>query len=88
MRQYRVLFKTSADRALKKLPENIQRRIVGEVAMLAHNPRPAGVIKLTGAENLWRIRIGVYRVVYEIHDDRLVVLVLRVAHRKDVYRGS
>ena len=54
--------------------------------MLAHDPRPTGVVKLAGDENLWRIRIGNYRVVYEIHDDRLMVLVLRVAHRKDVYR--
>ena len=45
-------------------------------------------MKLNGDENLWRIRIGDYRVVYEIHDDRLIVLVLRVAHRKDIYRGK
>ena len=46
------------------------------------------MVKLAGDDNLWRIRIGNYRVVYEIHDDRLLVLVLRVAHRKDVYRGE
>jgi mRNA interferase RelE/StbE len=84
MRKYRVFFKSSADRALRKLPHEVQRRIVGEVAMLAHDPRPAGTVKLAGGDNLWRIRVGNYRVVYEIHDDRLVVLVLRVAHRKDV----
>jgi mRNA interferase RelE/StbE len=88
MREYRVLFKPSADRALRKLPHDVQRRIVGEVAMLADDPQPAGVLKLTGDENLWRVRIGDYRVVYEIHEDRLIVLVLRVAHRKDVYRGD
>ena len=87
MREYKVLFKPSADRRLQKLPHDVQRRIVGEVVMLAHNPRPAGVAKLTGDENLWRIRIGDYRVVYEIHDDQLIVLVLPAAHRKDVYRG-
>ncbi len=86
MREHKVLFKPSADRALKKLPQDAQRRIVGEAALLAYNPRPAGVVKLAGYENLWRIRIGNYRMVYEIHDERLVVLVLRVAHRKDVYR--
>jgi mRNA interferase RelE/StbE len=80
------LFKRSADRALKKLPQDVQRRIAGEAALLANNPRPGGVVKMAGDENLWRIRIGDYRVVYEIHDDRLIVLVLRVAHRKDVYR--
>jgi mRNA interferase RelE/StbE len=86
MQKYKVLFKPSADRALQKLPHDVQRRIVGEAAMLAHEPRPAGVAKLSGDENLWRIRIGDYRVVYEIHENRLTVLVLRVVHRKDVYR--
>ena len=86
MTKYKVLFKRSADRALKKLPQDVQRRIAGEAALLANNPRPAGVVKMAGDENLWRIRIGDYRVVYEIHDDRLIVLVLRVAHRKEVYR--
>ena len=86
MQKYRVFFKSSADRALQKLPHEMQRRIVGDVAMLAHDPRPAGTVKLADGDNLWRIRVGNYRMVYEIHDDRLVVLVLRVAHRKDVYR--
>lgn len=54
--------------------------------MLADDPRPTGVVKLAGDDNLWRIRIGNYRVVYEIYDDQLIVLVLRVAHRKDIYR--
>jgi mRNA interferase RelE/StbE len=86
MREYRVSLKPSAERQLRKLPQDMQRRIVGDVALLARDPRPSGVVKLAGDDNLWRIRIGDYRVVYEIHDDRLVVLVLRVAHRKDVYR--
>jgi mRNA interferase RelE/StbE len=86
VREYAVHFKPSADRQLQRLPVSVQKRIVGEVAVLAKNPHPAGVIKLAGDDNLWRIRIGDYRVVYEIHDDRLTVLVLRVAHRKDVYR--
>ena len=60
----------------------MQRRIVGEVEMLAHAPKPKGVVKLAGCENLWRIRVGDYRVVYEIQHDRLVVLVLRVRTEK------
>lgn len=86
MSQYKVFFKSSADRQLRKLTDALQRRIVGKVEMLAHDPQPTGVVKLAGDENLWRIRIGNYRVAYEIHDERLIVLVLRVAHRKDVYR--
>jgi mRNA interferase RelE/StbE len=86
VREYKVFFKSSADRQLRKLPEALQRRIVAKVEALANNPRPQGVVQLAEYEHLWRIRVGDYRVVYEIHDDRLVILVLRVAHRKDVYR--
>jgi mRNA interferase RelE/StbE len=60
---------------------------VAAVEALADDPRPQGAVKISGDDNLWRVRVGDYRVVYEIHDDRLIVLVLRVAHRKDVYRG-
>ena len=86
MRKYAVHFKPSVDRQLQRLPVSTQKRIVGEVAALGENPRPAGVVKLAGTDTLWRIRVGDYRVIYEIHDTRLIVLVLRVAHRKDVYR--
>ena len=67
-----MFFKPLAERQLRRLPADTQRRIVGEAAALASNPRPPGAVKLTGAEGLWRIRIGDYRVVYEICDDRLV----------------
>ena len=87
MPRYAVYFKPSADRQLRKLPRDVQRRIVAAVEALADKPRPPGVVKITEDDNLRRIRVGDYRIVYEIHDDRLVVLVLRVAHRKDVYRG-
>jgi mRNA interferase RelE/StbE len=86
MAEYQVLFRPSVDRQLRKLPVEVQRRVVRGVAALAFDPRPSGVVKLSGEENLWRIRIGDYRIVYEIHDDRLIVLVLRVVHRKEVYR--
>ena len=86
MADYKVSFKPSANRELQKLPAEVQRRVVAKVAALAINPRPAGVVKLAGDENLWRIRIGDYRVIYEFHDDRPVVVVLRVANRRDVYR--
>ncbi len=83
---YKVIFKPSADRALSKLPVEAQRRIVRAADALAVEPRPHGVVKLAGDENLWRVRVGEYRIVYEIHDGQLIVLVLRVAHRRDVYR--
>ncbi len=84
---YTVEFVTSADRALRRLPQDVQRRIVRAVEALSDDPRHRGSVKLSGEENLWRIRVGQYRVVFTIDDVKLVVLVVRVAHRKDVYRG-
>ncbi|MCH8259598.1 MAG: type II toxin-antitoxin system RelE/ParE family toxin [Planctomycetes bacterium] len=81
-----ITFKPSADRELRRLPIEVQKRIVRAVELLARDPRPAGVVKMAGDENLWRIRMGTYRIVYEIHDNRLIVLVLRVGHRKNIYR--
>ena len=83
---YKVIFKPSADKALSKLPVDVQRRMVAAVESLAAEPRPHGVVKMAGDDNLWRVRVGEYRIVYEIHDGQLIVLVLRVAHRRDVYR--
>ncbi len=87
MKRYAVQLKPSADRALRKLPVDVQRRIVRALDGLATGPRPDGVVKLTGDEILWRIRVGDCRVVYAIHGKRLTLLVLRVAHRRDVNRG-
>jgi mRNA interferase RelE/StbE len=84
---YAVQLKPSVDRRLQKLPVDVQRRMVGEMAALAFDPRPVGVVKLVGADNLWRVRVGDYRIVYEVDDKRGLVTVLRVAHRKDIYRG-
>lgn len=86
MPSYAVEFLPSAEKALKRLPIVAQRRIVLAVAELADNPRPVGSVKLAGDENAWRIRVGDYRVLYDIRDRQLVVLVVRLGHRKDVYR--
>lgn len=83
---YAVLFKPSARKALAKIPRPIQIRLIEAAEALAADPRPPGVKKLQGDENLWRIRVGAYRIVYEIHDARLVVLVVRIGDRKDIYR--
>jgi len=84
--QYQLIIKPAAEKSLDKVPLPFRRRVLDAMKELRSNPRPAGVVKLAGDDNLWRIRVGNYRVVYEVHDDRLIVLVLRVAHRKDVYR--
>ena len=86
MDEYRVIFKRSADKSLRTLPVSVQRRIAIAADALGSNPRPLGCSKLKGEDDLWRIRVGQYRVVYTIQDDALIVLVVRVAHRKDIYR--
>ena len=86
MGRYAVQLKPSADKALARLPADVQRRMVLALEDLGGNPHPPGGKKLAGDDNLWRIRVGAYRAVYEIHDRPPLVMVLRVAHRKDAYR--
>jgi mRNA interferase RelE/StbE len=85
--EYRILFAPSARRQLEDLPRKVQQRIAAHIDQLAVSPRPRGSIKLEGEDDLYRIRVGKYRVIYGIQDDELIVLVLRVGHRRDVYRG-
>jgi mRNA interferase RelE/StbE len=74
-----------AQKQLAKIDRTQQQRVVDAVRLLATDPRPAGCKKLTG-RTAWRIRVGPCRVIYEIHDDVLLVLVVTVGNRKDVYR--
>jgi mRNA interferase RelE/StbE len=74
-----------AQKQLAKIDRAQQQRIIDAIRLLADDPRPAGCKKLTGRPAL-RIRIGVYRVIYEIHDGRLLVLIVTIGNRKDVYR--
>lgn len=85
-KRYRVDFTDEARRQLRKLENSVRARIIRAVAGLESDPRPDGVKKLKGAKNKWRIRIGDWRVVYEIEDGRLVVLVVVVAHRSKAYK--
>lgn len=85
--RYAVEFKPSAAREFSKLSRSIQVKIKPRIDALADDPRPHGVEKVSGEEDIFRIRIGDYRVVYRIQDDHLFVLVIRIGHRKDVYRG-
>jgi mRNA interferase RelE/StbE len=81
----RIIFKPRARRDLGKLPHAIGERIAAAIDALALQPRPPGCVKLAGNDDLWRIRVGDYRVVYQIHDDLLIVLVVRIGHRREVY---
>ncbi len=84
---YEVGFKPSALRELRKLDEATRKVIIVEIELLADNPRPDGCKKLKGEVDLYRIRVsGNYRVVYEIQDRMLIVTVVKVGHRRDVYR--
>ena len=84
---YTVRYDPRALKELAKLDRPVARRIVQAVDALAVDPRPSGARPLVGYPDLWRIRIGDYRVIYTIRDAGLVVLVLRVAHRSRVYRS-
>jgi mRNA interferase RelE/StbE len=83
---YAVEFSPGAAREFNKLAREIQRRLRPRIDALADYPRPSGAKKLKASEDLWRIRAGDYRIIYEIRDRILVVLVVRVAHRREVYR--
>ena len=86
MNDYQIEFTKAASKQLKKLPSNEQIRIRDKINELADNPRPDGVVKLTDSDNSYRIRVGSYRVLYDIFDDILLISVVQVSHRKDVYR--
>jgi len=86
MASYEVVWKSSARKEARKLPADVLRRILGAVAELRSEPRPRGVRKLKGAERTYRLRVGDYRVIYSILRRRLVIEVVRVAHRREVYR--
>jgi mRNA interferase RelE/StbE len=83
---YDVLIERTAERDIKSLPTTLFDRILPRIKALADNPRPTGCHKLAGSKNDWRIRIGDYRVVYEIDDARKQVKIFRVRHRREVYR--
>jgi mRNA interferase RelE/StbE len=83
---YAVEVAPAAVRQLRKLPPEARRRIQAAVELLAETPRPPGAKKLSGSSGDWRVRTGDYRIIYEIEDDRLIVLVVAVGHRREVYR--
>jgi mRNA interferase RelE/StbE len=86
--KYRVSIKRSAVKEIEAIPQKKERqRIMRRIGQLADDPRPAGSKKLSG-HNRYRIRQGSYRIVYGIEDKELVVMVVKVGHRKDIYRGA
>lgn len=83
---YRVELAPAAQRQIKKLPVDLRQRLVKAIEALSTNPRPDGVKKMQGEENLYRVRQGSYRIIYQIQDKALMVLVVEVGDRRDIYR--
>ena len=86
MASYRVELARSAAKDLRRIDRKWIPRIVAAIETLESDPRPAGCKKLVASDHTYRVRIGDYRVVYDIHDATLIILVVRIRHRRDVYR--
>jgi mRNA interferase RelE/StbE len=84
---YRVTLSPMAARQLRKLDAGVRRRIQAALELLAEQPRPPSATRLVGGAGEWRVRTGDYRIVYEIEDERLLILVLRLGHRREVYES-
>lgn len=87
MEKYRITFKKSVTRDFKVIPKSDIKKILAKIDTLAVNPRRDGAIKLQGRD-LYRIRQGLYRIIYEIRDNDLVIQVIKVGHRSDVYKRT
>jgi mRNA interferase RelE/StbE len=83
---YKVTFARSARKELQTLPIDVAERVLEKIETLALNARPAGSKKLSGAKDLWRLRVGDYRVVYKIDDNSRIIDIAIIRHRKAVYR--
>jgi mRNA interferase RelE/StbE len=83
---YRVVILPSARRDMRRLDRDVLRRMTTAIRALEEDPRPSGCKKIQGQADTWRIRVGNYRVVYEIVDEQLLVSVVHARHRRDVYR--
>jgi mRNA interferase RelE/StbE len=84
--RYAVEVQPAARKRINDIDPQSRARILRRIAGLENDPRPPGVLKLAGLDDLWRIRVGDYRVVYAIYDERLLVTVVRVGHRREIYR--
>ncbi len=84
--RYRVEVARRAVKAIATLPRPEQRRVQAAIELLSQTPRPPGCVAMVGEQSTYRVRIGDYRIVYEVHDRLLLVQVVRVGHRRSVYR--
>jgi mRNA interferase RelE/StbE len=82
---YQIFIKPAAQRQLKKLPSAIQKDLIALLESLSADPRPSGYQKLKGRQNQYRVRSGDYRIIYSIEDASLIVRVIKIGHRRDIY---
>ena len=85
MEKYKIEIKRSAVKELNSIPQKEIGKILRKMKSLSSNPRPEGCTKLTNRED-YRVRVGNYRIIYSIHDDILVIIAIKIGHRKEVYR--
>jgi len=83
---YDIYLERTAEKDLRKLDDEVFRKVVAKIKELSGNPRPPGSRKITGAKSDWRIRIGTYRVIYEIDEDAKILRIMRIKHRREAYR--
>lgn len=86
MARYSIEISRTAEKQLRKLPAAHRRRVARAMVALGSEPHPPGSRKLAGYEDVFRIRVGVYRVIYSVSGRKLVIIILKIGHRKDVYR--
>lgn len=82
--EYKIVIKKSAVKEIKTLPDIYLKKVLNKISLLAKEPRPAGCKKLS-QQNRYRIRVSVYRILYLIEDDKLIVTIVKIAHRKNAY---
>jgi len=86
MPRYEIVFARSARKELQAISTDVAERILEKIGLLASNPRPSGCKKLQGHSNLWRVRVGEYRIIYSIDDDKHLIDISVVRHRSEAYR--
>lgn len=86
MARYKLEISRSAEKQLKKLPVHHRKRVAEAILELASDPYPRGSRQLSGYDDVFRVRVGLYRILYSVAKTRLVIIILKVGHRKDVYR--
>lgn len=85
---YTIRYRKPVEKQLRKISAAIRKQIIKKIITLAENPRPDGVTKLQGGDSVYRIRQGDYRIIYQIIDNQLIIEVIKIGHRSDVYRNK